>query len=346
MLADEFILNLNKVELNNKNLLPEYLGIYYVVDADKVVWYIGRSVSLWKRWNGEQPHHRYHQLIAISKSQNKPFYIYYSETSKKKLYQLEIEQIYKYQPRLNNTPVISKRNTKHNLIPSLNTSKESSNISNTNKTLSLKILSNNYKPKNIIIKEDKTIKDNSVDIMTKNERAVVNTSLKQFERKFITLKNDETGLNLQLEICIDSRGRLFVRHYTFFIIYGDVIGVHTYIIDKNDKDTINDPLSTLESKCESLYRVSIKWLGYKLKCEDIILIDEKEDFQIETPAIMLPFNMFVDLVEYEWLSDSNLSEALEEKETSWYKEQSTLTKIAKWLHDRNTNLRKLVEEIE
>ena len=80
MLADKFILNLNKVELNNKNLLPEYLGIYYVVDADKVVWYIGRSVSLWKRWNGEQPHHRYHQLIAISKSQNKPFYIYYLET--------------------------------------------------------------------------------------------------------------------------------------------------------------------------------------------------------------------------------------------------------------------------
>ena len=90
MLADEFILNLNKVELNNKNLLPEYLGIYYVVDAERVVWYIGRSVNLCKRWNGEQPHHRYHQLIAISERENKSFYIYYSEISKKKLYQLEI----------------------------------------------------------------------------------------------------------------------------------------------------------------------------------------------------------------------------------------------------------------
>ena len=208
------------------------------------------------------------------------------------------------------------------------------------------MLSNNYQSKNIVIKEDKTMKDNSVNIMTKNERAVFNKSLQQLKRKFITLRNDETGLNLQLEICIDPKERLFVRHYTFFIIYGNVIGVHTYIIDKNDKDTINDPLSTLESKCESLYKFSIKWLGYKLKCEDIILIDEEEDFQIETPAIMLPFNMFVDLVEYEWLSDSNLPEALEEQETSWYKKQRTLTKIAKWLHDRNTNLRKLVEEIK
>lgn len=39
--------------------------------------------------------------------------------------------------------------------------------------------------------------------------------------------------------------------------------------------------------------------------------------------------MFVDLVEYEWLSDSNLPKALEEQETSWYKKQSISTKIAK-----------------
>ena len=102
MVTDEFILNLDCVELNDKNLLPEYPGIYYVVDADKVVWYVGRSINLWQRWNAEQPHHRYHQLIAISNRENKSFYIYYSETHKKRLYQLEKIQIYKYQPRLNN----------------------------------------------------------------------------------------------------------------------------------------------------------------------------------------------------------------------------------------------------
>lgn len=118
MLADEFILSLSTISLNDKNLLPEYSGIYYIVDEDKVIWYIGRSINLWKRWNGEQPHHRYHQLMSISKLEKKPLHIYYSETSKKQLYRLEKAQICKYQPRLNNTPVIRNRDSNNDLIPS------------------------------------------------------------------------------------------------------------------------------------------------------------------------------------------------------------------------------------
>lgn len=343
MVADEFILNLDSVGLNDKNSLPEYSGIYYVVDADKVIWYIGRSVNLWQRWNAEQPHHRYHQLIAISNRENKPFYIYYSECNKQQLYQLEKAQISKYQPRLNNTPVITK-GSKHNLIPSSIVSIECSDI-NKNKTEYLKILSNNYKPKKLLVK-DKIMNKNSLDTIDINQEAIVDTSLKQFKRKFITLRDDEIGLNLQLEICIDSKSKLYVRHYTYFVVYDYVIGVHIHVIDQSDKDTINEPLSTLESNRESLYKFSIKWLGYKLKCEDILLIDEEEGFQTEAPAIMLPFNLFVDLVEHLWLTDYNLPKTLEEQEKSWYKNQGMSTKIAKWLHDNKTNLHELVEGIE
>ena len=319
MVADEFILNLDSVELNDKNLLPEYPGIYYVVDVNKVIWYIGRSVNLWQRWNAEQPHHRYHQLIAISNRENKSIYIYFSKTPNKQLYQLEKNQIYKYQPRLNNTPVLTK-GSKHNLIPSLAVCIECSDINKDN-TNSLKILSNNYKHKKLIIKDEVMIQ-NSLDTCDKNPEVIVNSSLKEFKRKFITLRDDETELNLQFEICYDSQGKLFVRHYTYFIVYDHVIGVHTRVIDKSDKDTISDPLSTLESNRKSLYKFSIKWLGYKLKCEDILLIDEEEDIKIEAPAIMLRYNLFVDLVEYIWLTDLSLPKTLEEQEKSWYKNQS------------------------
>ena len=49
MLADDFILGLNNVGLRTKHLLPKFTGVYYVVDTDLVIWYIGRSVNLKRR---------------------------------------------------------------------------------------------------------------------------------------------------------------------------------------------------------------------------------------------------------------------------------------------------------
>ncbi|VEP11354.1 hypothetical protein H1P_1000025 [Hyella patelloides LEGE 07179] len=43
MLTDDFILNLEFVELNHKDLLPSYSGVYYVIDELKQIWYIGQS---------------------------------------------------------------------------------------------------------------------------------------------------------------------------------------------------------------------------------------------------------------------------------------------------------------
>lgn len=38
MLADKFILDLERVELQNKELLPDYSGIYYVIDPQHLIW--------------------------------------------------------------------------------------------------------------------------------------------------------------------------------------------------------------------------------------------------------------------------------------------------------------------
>jgi excinuclease UvrABC nuclease subunit len=105
MRADEFILNLDKVELNNINFLPEYSGIYYVLDSHQTVWYIGRSRNIRKRWNGDKPHHRYEQFLLLSLEEQKQFFIYYHAITKNRLNKQERLSIEKYQPILNYTPV-------------------------------------------------------------------------------------------------------------------------------------------------------------------------------------------------------------------------------------------------
>ena len=338
MLADKLILSLDNIELENKALLPELSGIYYVVDIDLAVWYIGRSVNLRKRWNGEKPHHRYEQLIAISIQENKTFFIYYLLVRVKELYQLEKEQIRKYQPRLNNTPVIKSIDLERNLIldshPVLESKDNLAKNQFSNTPLS------NYRLNIISTEEDRTM--NTSNFVDENNKVNLNSDIKEFKRKFIMLRDDDLRLNLQLEICIDSKDRLFVRHYTLYIIFNLAIKE----LSDNTLDEVNNILSTIDSKRQILYISSIKWLGYKLKCENVLIIDEEEDLKIETLAIMIPFNLFVDLVEYQLLTEPNIAENLANQEKNWYKNRSKSTKIAKWLHDNNLNLRKLIEEIK
>lgn len=169
-----------------------------------------------------------------------------------------------------------------------------------------------------------------------------NLSLEQFKRKFINIKNDDLKLNFELEICIDSKNRLFVRHYTYSkFMYGRVD-----VYDLKDKDTIENCLSNLESRCNCLYEKSLRWLGYELSCKNILLIDEEEQFEIETQAIMLPFRMFVELVEYQWITNRSLPELLENKEIEWFQTQCLSIRIAKHLHDNDLTLYKLIEQIE
>ncbi|BAZ43653.1 hypothetical protein NIES4102_06540 [Chondrocystis sp. NIES-4102] len=105
MLADYEILSLPKVSLETKELLPEFSGIYYVVDENKIVWYIGKAKNIRKRWQGKS-HHRIYQLKLLK---HKYFDIFYEYID---LFQLDIrekQQIAKYIPHLNNSPVKSKK---------------------------------------------------------------------------------------------------------------------------------------------------------------------------------------------------------------------------------------------
>lgn len=105
MLADSKILHLPKVSLETKELLPEYSGIYYVVDENKIVWYVGKAQNIRKRWQGKS-HHRIYQLTQLK---HKYFDIHYENINLSELDQRETQQIVKYTPHLNNSPVKSKK---------------------------------------------------------------------------------------------------------------------------------------------------------------------------------------------------------------------------------------------
>jgi hypothetical protein len=335
MLADKFILDLERVELQNKELLPDYSGIYYVIDRQHLIWYIGRSINLQQRWNSiENPHHRYHQLLTIATQKNTEFFIHYYQEQKNKLNKLEQAHISKYQPCLNYTPVI--KNKCFNSNSARNYKLRKSSYSKSNFNTSLKILSDIKNHKNKYMQE--TI-NNTQNLVVSSSNS--NLSLEQFKRKFITIKNNDLKLNLELEICIDSQNKLFVRHYTYSKFHTQID-----IEDLKDKDSIEDCISTLESHCECLYQHSLRWLGYKLSCKNILLIDDEEEFEIETQAIMLPFRMFVELVEYQWITDRNLSENLENPEIEWFEETHWTLKFAKHLHDNDLTLYKLIEQLE
>lgn len=104
MIADQNILQLSKVSLPMKHLLPEYSGIYYVLDENNNVWYIGQAKNICKRWKGKS-HHRIYQLELQKK---KHFIIYYERVSESQLDIVETQRIETYRPELNSTPVKTK----------------------------------------------------------------------------------------------------------------------------------------------------------------------------------------------------------------------------------------------
>ncbi len=104
LMNDLAILNLAKVPLQNKQLLPEYSGIYYVLDEHNIVWYIGQAKNINKRWQGKN-HHRLYQL----KAQKKQFTIYYEKVDESQLDNIEKQRIEQYYPHLNTSPVKKKK---------------------------------------------------------------------------------------------------------------------------------------------------------------------------------------------------------------------------------------------
>lgn len=91
----------NKVFLRNKELLPDYSGIYIVADQTDLVLYVGKSKNIKSRWNG---HHRHQQLIKKDRKDQR-FYIYFNRFSNEQLDEKEKYYIEKLDPSLNNTKV-------------------------------------------------------------------------------------------------------------------------------------------------------------------------------------------------------------------------------------------------
>lgn len=89
-------LNLPSVELENRETLPNTQGIYFAIDSNNQILYIGESKCLNTRWKGEN-HHRYNQLKVLDKI--KLAYMPISETNKLKI--IEEKLIQKHQPVLN-----------------------------------------------------------------------------------------------------------------------------------------------------------------------------------------------------------------------------------------------------
>lgn len=91
----------NKVLLRNKESLPDYSGIYIVVDHKESVLYVGKSQNIKDRWVG---HHRHKQLIRKDKK-DKRLSIYFCHFPVEQLDREERYYINLLYPSLNNTKV-------------------------------------------------------------------------------------------------------------------------------------------------------------------------------------------------------------------------------------------------
>lgn len=101
MKADEHILQLPHISLKSRDLLPEQSGIYYILDTQFIIWYIGQAKNLRSRWSGNN-HHRLYQL---QKQRKKQFTIHYELISELQLDVIERQRIEQYNPQFNSTKV-------------------------------------------------------------------------------------------------------------------------------------------------------------------------------------------------------------------------------------------------
>lgn len=105
MQADSLILQLPQVELKKRDNLPRLAGIYYVIDENNLVWYIGQAKDLYSRWQGKS----HHRLVQLSSQKKKHFRIYYKLVNTSDLDSLEAREIAQYNPHLNQSPVKRKK---------------------------------------------------------------------------------------------------------------------------------------------------------------------------------------------------------------------------------------------
>ncbi|MEA5517856.1 GIY-YIG nuclease family protein [Limnoraphis robusta] len=94
----------------NKDLLPHCSAIYFLLDSQNRVLYIGQATNLCARW---KDHHRFEQLQKLNRKSNIRIAWLVCENDKELLDKTERYFIDLYQPLLNKTPVPAKK-----IIPS------------------------------------------------------------------------------------------------------------------------------------------------------------------------------------------------------------------------------------
>ena len=104
MNADTYILQLPHVLLKSKELLPEDSGIYYVIDENKLIWYIGKAKNIKTRWSGKT----HHRILQLGSQKGKVFHIYFEIISPDQLTKVEKARIEEYKPQLNGSKVKTK----------------------------------------------------------------------------------------------------------------------------------------------------------------------------------------------------------------------------------------------
>lgn len=106
MLTGEALAQLPHLPLPQRDCLPDCPAVYFAVDADDHVLYVGKASNLRTRWQG---HHRLDQLTRIHKKQ--PVRISWLDCSDRpqQLDDLEAEYIDLYTPLLNQTKVPAKK---------------------------------------------------------------------------------------------------------------------------------------------------------------------------------------------------------------------------------------------
>lgn len=92
----------NKVPFSSRDYLPMTSGIYIIVDAKDVVWYVGQAKDIRKRWAGKG-HHRYQQLLRTNKKRH--YSIYWKSFPVDELTLWENKYISKLDPELNRSKV-------------------------------------------------------------------------------------------------------------------------------------------------------------------------------------------------------------------------------------------------
>ncbi|MBE9145123.1 GIY-YIG nuclease family protein [Planktothrix mougeotii] len=104
MNADTYILQLPHVLLKSKELLPEDSGIYYVIDENELIWYIGKAKNIKTRWSGKT----HHRILQLGSQKGKVFHIYFEIISPDQLTKVEKARIEQYKPQLNGSKVKTK----------------------------------------------------------------------------------------------------------------------------------------------------------------------------------------------------------------------------------------------